>query len=79
MGKPRLSQHIKAEIEDDYRAGRSGSWTAIRRGVSDSTAQSYFDRFRREGIPRGKRWRKPHVKHLHNAKPAPYTGPTWIG
>ena len=79
MGRPRLSYHLKAELEDDYRAGRSGSWTAVRRGVADVTAQSYFDRFRREGIPRGKRWRKPHVKHLRDAPPAPYTGPTWIG
>ena len=62
MGRPRLSDHLKAELEDDYRAGRSGSWTAVRRGVADGTAQAYFDRFRREGIP--------HIKaNLGNAFP----------
>ena len=79
MGRPRLSDHPKAELEDDSRAGRSGSWTAVRRGVADVTAQSYFDRFRREGIPRAEPRRKPHRKHVLDRAPPAYTGPTWIG
>jgi transposase len=80
MGRPKLSEQIRAEIENHYRDGYSATWANERLDVTASTCLTYFSQFERDDVPRRERMCKPHPRPgPHSHTPAPYTGPAWIG